>query len=117
MFSVSFFLEERRIRVITSCLPLTNNLSEVYTSIDEGALAIYLSKLAIEKAISHRLEDARDAILNKCVDILSTWKTHCATNNQALSCNAPKNIRTLPLLLLGILKHVRTRLQSTSNRL
>lgn len=65
---------ERRIRVVTLALPTTTNISELYASADQIAIATYLSSKAVERSLSHKLEDARDAVTNKMVDILSTYK-------------------------------------------
>lgn len=50
---------ERRIRVITLALPTTTNISQLYASADEIAIATFLSSKAVERSISHKLEDAR----------------------------------------------------------
>jgi protein transport protein SEC24 len=66
---------DRRIRVCTLALPTTNNLSEVYANCDQIALATLLANKAVERTIQSKLEDARDAIVNKLVDILGTYKS------------------------------------------
>ena len=54
------------------------------------------------------LEDARDAVSNKLVDVLGTYK---ATMTSAGSGASPQlviaeNMKFLPLLMLGLLKNV-----------
>lgn len=63
---------ERRIRVITLALPTTNSLSEVYASADQIAIATLLADKAVERSMQAKLEDARDAVTNKLVDILGS---------------------------------------------
>jgi hypothetical protein len=100
---------ERRIRVVTLALPTTTSLSELYSTADPVALATLLANKAVERSMQYKLEDARDALTNKLVDILGTYK---ATMTAAGSGASPQlviaeNLKSLPLLLLGLLKHVR----------
>lgn len=100
---------ERRIRVVTLALPTTSNLSELYSSADQIAIATFLSSKAVERSTSHKLEDARDAVTNKMVDILSTYKSSMTASGSGASAqlNIADNLKMLPMLCLGLIKHVR----------
>ncbi|KAI5475328.1 hypothetical protein MNV49_001632 [Pseudohyphozyma bogoriensis] len=105
---------ERRIRVITLALPTTSSISDLYANVDTVAVATLLANKAVERSMQSKLEDARDAVMNKLVDILGTYK---ATMTSAGSGASPQlvvaeNMKYLPLLMLGLLKHVGLR-QST----
>lgn len=121
---------ERRIRVITLCLPVTSSISEIYANANEQALAGYLTNkgnnvncvmdkdrncswscwllIAIERALSSKLDDARDAIVNKLVDILGIYKSHVqgSAPGSTPQLTAPNNLKLLPLLALCLIKHV-----------
>jgi len=99
---------ERRIRVITLALPTTTNLSEVYASADQVAIATLLSNKAVERSISHKLEDAREALTSKMVEILSTYKSNMTAAGSGASAQLAicENLRHLPVLILGLLKNV-----------
>ena len=105
---------QRRIRVVTSVVPITSSFPELYDRIDQGALVTLLSKLAVERALSSKLEDARDALINKCIDIMATYKTQVAPSvtpaNQLSICDPMKQ---LPILILAMLKHPFLRSGST----
>lgn len=105
---------ERRIRVVTSAAPTTSNISEVYASADQAAIATLLANKAVERSISSKLEDARDALVNKMVDILTTYKNTMTSSGGGASAalSIADNMKFLPLLTLGLLKHVGIR-QST----
>ena len=104
---------ERRIRVITLALPTSSSPSEIYASVDEKALATLLSNKAIERSQSAKLEDARDALINKTVDILGTYKSTMTSGGGASAqLMIADNMKMLPLLLLGLLKHVGLRQSS-----
>ncbi|KAG2008235.1 protein transporter SEC24 [Coprinopsis cinerea AmutBmut pab1-1] len=99
---------ERRIRVVTLALPTTSNLSEVFASADQVALATYFANKAVERSITHKLEDSRDFILQKLVDILIAYKTSMTSGGAGASAQLAisENMKMLPALILGLLKNV-----------
>jgi len=99
---------ERRIRVITTAYPTTSNLSEVFASADQVAIATLLANKAVERTITHKLEDARDAVQGKLVEILQAYKTSMTAAGAGASAQLAisENMRMLPVLVLGLLKNV-----------
>lgn len=99
---------ERRIRVITTAYPTTSNLSEVFASADQVAIATLLANKAVERTITHKLEDARDAVQSKLVEILQAYKTSMTAAGAGASAQLAicENMRMLPVLVLGLLKNV-----------
>ena len=99
---------ERRIRVVTQALPTTSSMSELYGAADQIAITTLLANKAVERSMSSKLEDARDAVTNKLVDILSTYKATMTSTGAGASPQlaVSDNLKHLPLLLLGLLKHV-----------
>ncbi|KAG0009170.1 COPII subunit [Entomortierella chlamydospora] len=102
---------ERRIRVLTLALPVTNTLSDLFLSADQVAIATLLANKAVERGMNSKLDDARDALTNKCVDILGVYKTHMTASSSGATPNLQisDNLKLLPLLTLGMLKHVALR--------
>ncbi|KAF7726762.1 COPII subunit [Apophysomyces ossiformis] len=98
---------ERRIRVITLCLPVTNSIAELYGSADQQAIIAYLANKGVERALTSKLDDARDAITNKVVDLLGVYKTHVLGSGQGSTpqLNVPDNLKLLPALALALIKH------------
>lgn len=94
---------ERRIRVINAAFPVSDDPREVLLHADTGAIVDLLLKMAVEKVLVSKLEDSRDAILNKINDILQAIKNIFQTgqNPQLL---LTENLRLLPLLFLSVLK-------------
>ena len=105
---------ERRIRVINLALPTTSSMSELYANADQVAIATLLADKAVERSIHSRLEDARDALFNKLVDIFSTYKSTMTSAGSGASpqLSIAQNMALLPLLVLGLLKHVGIRQSS-----
>ncbi|KAG8907637.1 COPII subunit [Tulasnella sp. 403] len=105
---------ERRIRVVTSAYPTTSNISELYASADQISIATLLANKAVERSVSAKMEDARDALTNKMIDILTTYKNTMTSSAGGASAqlSISDNLKFLPLLTLGLLKHVGLRQSS-----
>ncbi|KAJ8589364.1 protein transporter SEC24 [Rhizopogon salebrosus TDB-379] len=99
---------ERRIRVITLALPTTSSLSEVFASADQVAIATLLANKAVERSLTHKLEDARDATHQRLVDILSSYKSSMTSAGAGANAQLAisENLKMLPVLVLGLLKNV-----------
>ncbi|KAF9009995.1 CPII coat sec24 protein [Cyathus striatus] len=97
---------ERRIRVITLALPTTTSLSEVFASADEVALATLFANKAVERTLTHKLEDARDFVFQRLVDILIAYKTSMTGGGASAGLAISENMKMLPALVLGLLKNV-----------
>ncbi|KZV95887.1 hypothetical protein EXIGLDRAFT_643854 [Exidia glandulosa HHB12029] len=98
---------ERRIRVTTLALPTTSNISEIYASADQVAIAAYLANKAVERTLTHKLEDARDMVTKVVTDLLNAYKETVTSAGGQLAI--AHNLQMLPLLALGLLKHVALR--------
>jgi hypothetical protein len=105
---------ERRIRVITTAVPTTSSISEVFAGADELALAALYANKAVERSLSHKLEDARDSVVNKVVEILGAYKASMTAGGAAAASQLgiPDNMRMFPVLMLAILKSVAVRQSS-----
>lgn len=99
---------ERRIRVITLALPTTTILSEVFASADQVAIATLLANKAVERSLTHKLEDSREYVFQKLVEILIAYKTSMTSGGAGASAQLAisENLKMLPVLVLGLLKNV-----------
>lgn len=105
---LSLNTSQRRIRIITLALPITESLPEVYASADQLAMTALYTQKAIEKAISSSLEEARDFLNKTVVDLLAIYKKEIVVSNTA--GGAPlrfcSNMRMFPLLIHALAKHM-----------
>jgi protein transport protein SEC24 len=94
--------------VINLALPTTSNLSEVYASADQVAIATLLANKAVERSITHSLENSREAVFSKMVEILSAYKASMTAAGAGASAQLAisDNLKMLPVLILGLLKNV-----------
>lgn len=97
---------ERRIRVMTLALPTATSLSDVYASADQIAITTYFSHKAVERALGNGLDAARDALQTKITELLQVFKKELAGGSMGGGLQFPANLRALPLLFLGLMKHV-----------
>ncbi len=72
------------------------------------AIATLLANKAVERTITHKLEDARDAVQGKLVEILQAYKTSMTAAGAGASAQlaVSENLKMLPVLVLGLLKNV-----------
>ncbi|KAM8732735.1 protein transport protein Sec24B isoform 1-T1 [Acanthopagrus schlegelii] len=106
---------KRRIRVHTLCLPVVNQLSDVYAGADVQAITCLLANMAIDRSISSSLSDARDALVNAVVDLVTAYKSN-VSNLQQSGLILPAAMRLFPVYILALLKQKALR-TGTSTRL
>ncbi|XP_019110814.2 protein transport protein Sec24B isoform X3 [Larimichthys crocea] len=106
---------KRRIRVHTMCLPVVNQLSDVYAGADVQAITCLLANMAIDRSITSSLSDARDALVNAVVDLASTYKSN-VSNLQQSGLVLPAAMSLFPVYILSLLKQKALR-TGTSTRL
>uniref|UniRef100_H3C4F9 SEC24 homolog B, COPII coat complex component n=1 Tax=Tetraodon nigroviridis TaxID=99883 RepID=H3C4F9_TETNG len=106
---------KRRIRVHTMCLPVVNQLSDVYAGADVQAVTCLLANMAIDRSISSSLPDARDALLNAVVDLVGAYKSN-VSNLQQSGLVLPASMCLFPVYILALLKQKALR-TGTSTRL
>ncbi|ORX60983.1 hypothetical protein BCR36DRAFT_394129 [Piromyces finnis] len=97
---------ERRIRVFTNIIPVTNNLTEVFANADPRAIAAFTAKKAVERTITDKLEDARNLIINTCIDIMGAYKQAFTSSGQASQLLIIENLALLPVLTQALLKNI-----------
>ncbi|PIN18446.1 Vesicle coat complex COPII, subunit SEC24/subunit SFB2 [Handroanthus impetiginosus] len=73
---------ERRIRVHTAAAPVVADLGEMYRLADNGAIISLFSRLAIEKTLSSKLEDARNAVQLRIVKALREYRNLYAVQHR-----------------------------------
>uniref|UniRef100_A0A8C2ZV21 SEC24 homolog B, COPII coat complex component n=1 Tax=Cyclopterus lumpus TaxID=8103 RepID=A0A8C2ZV21_CYCLU len=106
---------KRRIRVHTLCLPVVNQLSDVYAGADVQAITCLLADMAIDRSITSSLSDARDALTNAVVDLMSAYKNNVC-NLQQSGLVVAASMRLFPVYILSLLKQKALR-TGTSTRL
>ncbi|KAJ1341577.1 hypothetical protein BSLG_003850 [Batrachochytrium salamandrivorans] len=104
---------ERRIRVLTLALPVTANLNELYSSVDQLALVSLLAKKAVERALVSKIEDARDALAYKLSELIAVYKSSFAPNGPSSQLLLPDNLKLMPVLTLAMIKNLAFRSSTT----
>lgn len=98
---------ERRIRVHTAAAPVVADLGEMYRQADTGAIVSVFSRLAIEKALSYKLEDARHSVQLKIVKALREYRNLYAVQHRlGGKMIYPESLKLLPLYGLALCKSV-----------
>ncbi|KAL3680064.1 hypothetical protein R1sor_023020 [Riccia sorocarpa] len=101
---------ERRIRVHTMAAPVTAEIGEMYRSADVGAITSLMSRLAIEKSFTSKLEDSRQAGQSRLVRALREYKNLFAVQYRTTGrLIYPESLKLLPLYVLAINKSLALR--------
>ncbi|PON69609.1 Sec23/Sec [Parasponia andersonii] len=96
---------ERRIRVLTAAAPVVTDLVDMYRLADTGAIVTLLSRLAIEKTLSSKLEDARNSLQLRIVKALKEYRTLYAVQHRlAGRIIYPESLKFLLLYGLALFK-------------
>lgn len=94
---------DRRIRVHTLSLPVVHNPYEVFQGADQGAIACLIGKMAVDRAISSGVPNAREAMANSISDALSAFSSAAGLPGGTMAL--PPNLRLLPLYVCGLLRY------------
>ncbi|XP_031100345.1 protein transport protein Sec24-like At3g07100 [Ipomoea triloba] len=96
---------ERRIRVHTAAAPVVAELGEMYRLADAGAIVSLFSRLAIEKTLSTKLEEARSSIQLRIVKALREYRNLYAVQHRLGGRMIyPESLKLLPLYGLALSK-------------
>jgi len=108
---------ERRIRVHTLCLPVTNSLADVYGGADQLAIAGLLAKMGVDKCINQSMSDAREAMINTALDILRAYGSTLAQSQRIGQLPIIYTLRAVPLFILSLLKYAGFKTNAANVRL
>jgi len=120
-------LGERRIRVHTLSLPVSSNLTEIYSNADQEAIVSLVAKMgkrnffilfkqkeylfyipAADRSTTSSIQEAREGMSNVACDVVKA----CLSNhlsNRAFSLVVPYSLRLIPLYMLSMIKSVRSK--------
>ncbi|XVE50786.1 hypothetical protein DITRI_Ditri01bG0190800 [Diplodiscus trichospermus] len=98
---------ERRIRVHTAAAPVVTDLGEMYRQADTGAIVSLFCRLAIEKTLTNKLEDARNYLQLRIVKALREYRNLYAVQHRlGARMIYPESLKFLCLYGLAICKSV-----------
>ncbi|KAF9674793.1 hypothetical protein SADUNF_Sadunf10G0163900 [Salix dunnii] len=96
---------ERRIRIHTAAVPVVADLGEMYRHADTGAIVSLFARLAIEKSLSYKLEDARSSVQLRIVKALREYRNLYAMQHRLGGRMIyPEPLKFLPLYGLALCK-------------
>lgn len=97
---------ERRIRVHTIALPVVSDLIDIMDSADHDAITSLLTKMAVDRSCQASIQDAREALINANIDLISAFRLIHTPPYPGLFISY--HTRLLPLYTLALLKNVST---------
>ena len=104
---------ERRIRVHTMSVPVVPDIAQMFRSIDGGAMSAFLTRLAVERALTARLQDARETMQLKLSQSMREFRLLNTSAARAFNCLIfPDRMRLVPLFTLCAAKSAALRGQT-----
>ncbi|XP_059297157.1 protein transport protein SEC24 A-like isoform X2 [Lycium ferocissimum] len=101
---------ERRIRVHTAAAPVVADLGEMYRMADTGAIISLFTRLAIEKTLTSKLEEARNSVQLRIVKALREYRNlHAVQHRLGGRMIYPESLKCLPLYGLALCKSIALR--------
>eukprot|EP01129_Flabellula_baltica_P004575 TRINITY_DN1598_c0_g1_i7.p1 TRINITY_DN1598_c0_g1~~TRINITY_DN1598_c0_g1_i7.p1 ORF type:complete len:718 (+),score=156.54 TRINITY_DN1598_c0_g1_i7:361-2514(+) len=97
---------EKVIRVFTLPVTASPDLRQVYDSLDFATLTNLIGKMAINKSLDSNLGNAREAVLNMCVDIIANYMKVTGQAPTGGQLNLPPSLDAYPMFTLALLKNV-----------
>ncbi|KAJ4952663.1 hypothetical protein NE237_029495 [Protea cynaroides] len=97
---------QRRIRVTTLSLSCTTLLSNLFRSADLDTQFACFLKHAANDIPSSPLAQIREQITNFCINILHSYRKHCATVSSSGQLILPEALKLLPLYTLALVKSI-----------
>ncbi|XP_010524690.1 PREDICTED: protein transport protein Sec24-like At3g07100 [Tarenaya hassleriana] len=96
---------ERRIRVHTAVAPVVADLGEMYRQADTGSIVSVFTRLAIEKTLSSKLDDARNLVQQRIVKALREYRNlHAVQHRLGSRLIYPESLKFLPLYAMALSK-------------
>lgn len=113
LYSTSY--GERRIRVMTQQIPVSEKLVDIYASADQQAIAMWHAHQASEKVVSSGLKSTHTWLNTRITDLFKTYRSDVLNSHTGTSgaLNMCSNLSLLPLLLHAIQKNVSVRTTSS----
>ena len=114
LYTTSF--GQRRIRVQSICVPVTNSLSELYKFACNDAIISFTAKTIVDKILEQAKQDKQfyfrevsNELLSKCVGILADYRFKCLQHvNHTLPADQlilPNKLLNLPLYIMAMIKN------------
>ncbi|XP_022716775.1 protein transport protein Sec24-like At3g07100 [Durio zibethinus] len=98
---------ERRIRVHTAAAAIVTDLGEMYRQADTGAIVSLFCRLAIEKTLTNKLDDARNSLQVRIVKALREYRNLYAVQHRlGARMIYPESLKFLCLYGLALSKSV-----------
>ncbi|KAG2235504.1 hypothetical protein INT48_007902 [Thamnidium elegans] len=97
---------ERCIRVMTTCIPVTKRVTDVYYAVDQLCCVRSLAYQAIDKAVTFKVRDGKEYLIQKAVDICRAYSKEVigVTPSKNTQLNISRSLSLLPAMILALIK-------------
>lgn len=106
LFTTSF--GERCIRVMTTCIPITKKIADVFYYADQVSCVRAMAYQAIDKAITFKVRDGKDYLIRKTLAVCGAYKREVVgmPPSKAHQLSVCRSLSMLPAMTLALIKSV-----------
>lgn len=97
----------RKVRVVNNILSITQRINDVFDFADQDAILKVMIKKSVGKFSTAPIVALRNSLTVQCSEIMAAYKHYVANNNNSNSPTQlilPQSLKTMPLMVLSILK-------------
>ena len=96
---------QRRIRVLTLALSVTDAMASLYRYSDLDALLNIQMRKAVLLSAKQNMHQVRESVVTSCVNMLYNYRAKCASSTAAGQLILPESLKLLPLYALSLTKN------------
>ncbi|KAL7316195.1 COPII subunit, variant 4 [Mucor circinelloides] len=97
---------ERFIRVMTTCLPVTRKITELFYAVDQQSAVRAMAFQALDKAVTLKIRDGKEYLAQKTMAICNAYSKEVVgiVPSKSAQLNVCRSLSLLPAMMLALLK-------------
>ncbi len=95
---------ERKIRVLNYTLNVTDQMVQVYSSVDMDAVLALETKQHMQTILKSSISNGRNQLCQTCINVLAHYRKSVSTSSVSAQFVLPESMKVYPLLVLGLMK-------------
>ncbi|KAI8642127.1 Sec23/Sec24 trunk domain-containing protein [Parasitella parasitica] len=97
---------ERLIRVMTTCLPVTRKITQLFYAVDQQSTVRAMAYQALDKAVTLKIRDGKEYLVHKTMAICNAYSKEVigVASSKSAQLNVCRSLSLLPVMVLALLK-------------
>ncbi|GLV32062.1 Secretory 24CD [Carabus blaptoides fortunei] len=95
---------QRRLRILNLSLKTCSQMADLYRSCELDTIVNFFSKQCVYRLLENNPKAVKDALVNRCAQILACYRKNCASPSSAGQLILPECMKLLPLYVNCLMK-------------